>query len=85
MSLTDGQRATILDEIIAATERPQRQSYQFTRREYQEHTELTQSQARTVLDNAVKVGQLKAERVLLDGKWADVFWRVEDEPKATRD
>ena len=77
--MEDANRLAILDEIIAATAPPRRKSYQFTRREYQEHRGITLAQARTILQNAVKAGTLLKARVLLDGKWTDVYWREEDE------
>ena len=82
MSLADEERSAILDEIILATAPPRRKAYQFTRREFQERRGITQAQARTLLENAVKAGTLLKARVLLDGKWCDVFWRAEDEPDA---
>lgn len=85
MTLTDEQRSAILDEIVEATEPPRRKAYQFTRYEYQERKGVTQAAARTQLANAVKAERLMKARVLLDGKWCDVFWRPEDEPEATRD
>ena len=72
-------REAILDEIIAATAPPRRKPYQFSRREYQERRGITQAKAQHELRKLVAGGQLKVERVLLDGKWADVFWRPEDE------
>jgi len=85
VTLTDEQRTAILDEIIAATAPRRRMAYQFTRREYQERRGVTQAQARTLLQNAVKAGKLLKERMLVDGKLCDVFWRPGDEPEATRD
>ena len=78
-ALTDERRSAILDEIIQATAPPRRKAYQFSRQEYQEQAGLTQAEARHALGKLVKSGQLQRERVLLDGKWADVFWRPEDE------
>ena len=80
MTLTDEQRTAILDEIIAATAPKRRAAYQFTRREYQERLNITQAKARTLLQNAVKAGTLLKERMHVDGKLCDVFWRPEDEP-----
>ena len=85
MTLTDEQRSAILDEIILATTPAKRQAYQFTRREYQEQRGITQAQARTLLQNAVKAGQLLKARLLVQGKWCDVFWRPQDEPEDDRE
>ena len=80
MTLTDEQRQAILDEIVAVTEPPKRQEYQFTRREYQEHTGVTQAQAQGRLESAVKSGTLLRERVFIGGKRPWVYWRPEDDP-----
>jgi len=85
VSLTDDRRLAILDEIIAATTPPRRKAYQFSRLEYQERKGITQSQAQHELRRLVDNGQLKRQRVMLDSKWCDVFWRPEDEPQPTRE
>jgi len=79
VNLTDDRRLAILDEIIEATAPPRRKAYQFSRKEYQERKQITQSQAQHELKRLVDEGQLKRERVLLDSKWCDVFWRPGDE------
>jgi len=81
--MDNARRQAILDEIIEATAPPRRKAYQFSRREWQEHKGQTQAEARHELGKLVKSGQLKKERVLLDAKWCDVFWRVQDEPHDT--
>ena len=85
MTLTDEQRLAILDEIIAATEPAKRQDYQFTRREYQEHTGVTQAQAQGRLERAVKNGTLLREKVHIDGQHPWVYWRPEDGAQDTRE
>ncbi len=79
--LTDEQRQAILDEIIAVTEPAKRKDYQFTRREYQECTGLTQDKAQGALERAVEAGILLREKALVDSKWTWVYWRPEDEPQ----
>ena len=77
--MDDVQRLAILDEVIALTERPKRKPYQFTREEYQERAGLTQGEAQTVLEGAVKDGVLKREKIYETGHWTIAYWRPEDE------
>ena len=81
MTLMDEQRNAILDEIIEVTMPRQRRPFEFTRREYQERAGLTQGQAARALIDAVEKTPLKTEKILLDGKWTNVYWRPEDEPQ----
>ena len=85
MNLPDDERARILDEIIAATERPKRQDYQFTRLEYEGHKGCTQAKAQWALDRMVAGGSLLREKAAVDDKMLWVYWRPEDEPQATCD
>ena len=81
MTLTNERRQTILDEIIAATERPQRQAYQFTRREYEEQKGCSQAKAQWALERMVAEGVLVREKADIDDKLLWVYWRPEDEPQ----
>jgi hypothetical protein len=81
VNVTDNQRTRILDEIMEMTMPRKRRPFEFTRKEYQEHTGLTQAQAVRTLAGAVENTPLKTEKILLDGKWTNVYWRPEDEPQ----
>jgi hypothetical protein len=79
--MDDSQRRTILDEIIAATERPERLDYQITRREYQERLGITRANAESLLMNGVMNNTLLREKRFVGGKEQWVYWRPEDEPQ----
>ena len=85
MTLTDEQRQAILDEIVAISTPRQRRDFEITRLEDQHETGLTLEQAKGALDRKVRVGQLQHEKALVDGHWTWVYWRLEDEPQATRE
>ena len=85
MTLTDDRRRAILDEIIAATERPTCEDYQITRREYQNRKGITRAEAESLLLSGVMNQTLVRDKRFVNGREQWVYWRPEDEPQASRE
>ena len=79
MTLTDTQRQAILDEIVKLGAPRRMRAFEFTRRDYRNHTGYTRWQAENWLSQLVDQGLLKEEQVLVNGHWSWIYWRPEDE------
>ena len=82
MTLTDLQRQAILDEIVEMGQSRLQRPFEFTRREYQQRSGKSQDQAKGSLLRMVDAGQLRCEKAFVEGKWAWVYWRPQDELEA---
>ena len=83
--MDDDRRRAILAELLAEHPAvPMQQPYQFTVKDYMGMAQVTDAQARRMLDALVRAGVLKSVKGLVTGQpgQATLYWRIEDESDA---
>ena len=75
-------RAKIMAEIGAAYYVRKRRPWEFTRREFADTIDFDYAKATNILEEKVASGELLSEKVRVNGKLAQVYWRPGDVPES---